>query len=57
LSGQHARYLALQLRLLKQRHRGGTAFVRLMHEFVDRLTDQQVDDVAAYFASLDPASR
>jgi len=51
LSGQYPEYLAQQLRLLRQRQRGGSEFVSLMHGFVDRLTEQQVEDVAAYFAS------
>jgi cytochrome c553 len=51
LDGQHADYLRGQLRLLRSRQRGGSEYVELMHTFVDRLTDQQIDDVTAYFAS------
>jgi cytochrome c553 len=51
LAGQHADYLAAQLRLMKRRHRGGSEYVELMHAFVDRLTDQQINDVTTYFAS------
>ena len=51
LAGQHASYLALQLRLLQSRTRGGSEFVHLMHSFVDRLTPEQIRDVSAYFAS------
>lgn len=52
LAGQHVRYLALQLRLLQQRQRGGSAYVNLMHVFVDRLRDEDIRSVTAYFASL-----
>jgi cytochrome c553 len=53
LAGQDAAYLALQLRLFQQRARGGSEYVHLMHSFVDRLTDQQIDAVSVYFASVD----
>lgn len=52
LAGQYPDYLALQLRLLQNRQRGGSEYVHLMHSFVGRLTDRQIDDVAAYFGSL-----
>ena len=52
LAGQNADYLRAQLRLMKRRQRGGSPYVELMHEFVDRLTEEQIDDVTAYFASL-----
>ncbi len=51
LAGQHADYLRAQLRLMQRRQRGGSQYVELMHEFVDRLTNEQIDDVTAYFAS------
>jgi cytochrome c553 len=51
LAGQYADYLAAQLRLLRLRARGGSEYVHLMHAFVDELTDQQIEDVSAYFAS------
>jgi cytochrome c553 len=54
LAGQYAEYLALQLRLLQQRRRGGSEYVDLMHSFVDRLTDEDIRDVSAFFASLEP---
>lgn len=50
LHGQTAPYLARQLRLMQGRQRGGSAYVPLMHAFVDRLTAGQIDDVAAHFA-------
>jgi cytochrome c553 len=52
LAGQHADYLAGQLRLLQNRQRGGSEYVHLMHSFVDRLTSDQIQDVAAYYASI-----
>lgn len=57
LRGQHAGYLALQLTLMRDRRRGGSAYLPLMHAFVDRLTDQQIDDVSAYFAQSSAAGR
>ena len=57
LAGQYAEYLALQLRLLQLRQRGGSEYVHLMHSFVDRLTSEQIEDVAQYFASSAPSSR
>jgi cytochrome c553 len=51
LAGQHADYLRGQLRLMRSRQRGGSEYIELMHTFVDRLTDQQIDDVTAYFAA------
>lgn len=52
LTAQHVPYLISQLRLLRDRRRGGTANVDLMHVFVSRLRDDEIRDVAAYFASL-----
>jgi cytochrome c553 len=51
LTGQHARYLTVQLELLKQRRRGGSVRVNLMHAVVDRLEATDIRDVALYFAS------
>jgi cytochrome c553 len=56
LSAQYSDYLALQLRLLQGRQRGGSEFLPLMHEFVDRLSDDDIRDVSAYFAALEPMS-
>ena len=52
LAGQHAPYLAQQLELLKQRRRGGSPRVNLMHTVVDRLNPDEMRDVARYYASL-----
>jgi cytochrome c553 len=52
LASQHARYLTSQLRLLKERRRGGSPHVTLMQGFVDRLTDEDIRDVIQYYAAL-----
>lgn len=54
LAGQHVRYLAEQLRLLQQRHRGGSPNVTLMHVFVDRLPARDIRDVTLYYGSGAP---
>lgn len=51
LAGQHAGYLAQQLRLLQQRRRGGSPNVTLMQVFVDRLGEDEIADVTQYYAS------
>jgi cytochrome c553 len=51
LAGQYPNYIEQQLRLLQERRRGGSEFVHIMHTFVDRLSEQQMAAVAAYFAS------
>jgi cytochrome c553 len=51
LAGQQARYLAQQLRLLQQGHRGGSPHVRLMQVFVDRLREDEIRDVTEYYAT------
>jgi cytochrome c553 len=51
LGGQHVRYLAQQLRLLQERRRGGSANVTLMHVFVDRLRQDEIQDVTLYYGS------
>jgi cytochrome c553 len=56
LAGQHADYLVLQLELFKKRQRGGSPYAHLMHEVADRLTPQQMRDVAEYFESLPAAT-
>jgi cytochrome c553 len=51
LAGQHARYLRSQLQLLKERRRGGTSNVDLMHVFIDRLTASEISDLSRYYES------
>jgi cytochrome c553 len=52
LAGQHTDYLVLQLELLKERKRGGSSYVHIMHKIVPRLGREQIRDVSAYYASL-----
>ncbi|MGQ0508435.1 MAG: c-type cytochrome [Myxococcaceae bacterium] len=52
LAGQYPRYLLLQLQLFKQGHRGGGKSAQLMREAADELREDQMRDLAAYFASL-----
>lgn len=53
LAGQHPRYLALQLRLFQQDQRGGTRYRHLMHRAASALSEQQVEDLATYYGSLE----
>jgi len=54
LAGQYPEYLAQQLRLLREERRGGSEYVHLMHAFAGQLTDEHIENVTAYFASLPP---
>ena len=54
LAGQYADYLVLQLELFKKRHRGGTDYASLMHAVADRLTSEQMREVAMFYESLSP---
>lgn len=54
LDGQHARYLAGQLRLLRRGLRSRSVYGAIMSAIAPRLTEQQIDDAAAYFASVAP---
>jgi cytochrome c553 len=56
LAGQYAEYLALQLRLFKDDRRGGTPYAHIMRMVAARLTPEQIAAVAAYYASLPPAT-
>ncbi|MCC6509880.1 MAG: c-type cytochrome [Pirellulaceae bacterium] len=50
LAGQRADYLVQQLHLLREKKRGGTRYLSIMEEIADKLTDQQIQDVAAFYA-------
>ena len=50
LAGQQPMYLARQIRLF----RDGERVEPTMQPFVQNLSDQDVDDIAAYYASLSP---
>lgn len=52
LTAQHRQYLVSQLVLLRERRRGGTSNIDLMHVFVNRLRDDEIRDVASYFGSV-----
>lgn len=54
LAGQHADYLVGQLRVWQSGGRDRTAYGQIMASIARRLTDEQMLDVAAYFASLPP---
>ncbi|MDF1587050.1 c-type cytochrome [Marinimicrococcus flavescens] len=54
LAGQHADYLAGQLRLFRDGGRGGTPFAHLMETVARRLDDGQIEAVSAFLASLPP---
>lgn len=55
LAGQHAEYLRLQLTLFKDRRRGGTPYQHIMRRLASQLSEEDMQDVAAFFASLPPA--
>ncbi|MCQ0970469.1 c-type cytochrome [Paracoccus sp. TK19116] len=55
LSGQHAPYLAAQLRLWRDGPRGGGQAAELMHHAAENLTDNEIAALASYYASRDPA--
>lgn len=52
LAGQYAEYIKLQLELFKDEKRGGSVYARLMHPTADDLTEEQMRDVALYYASI-----
>jgi cytochrome c553 len=52
LHGQHARYIAQQLELWQSGLRAETAPGQVMAPIASRLTAEQIEDLAAYFASL-----
>lgn len=55
LAGQHAAYIAGQLKVWKSGLRDSTVPARIMATIARRMTDEQVTAVAAYFSSLPPA--
>lgn len=54
LAGQYPEYLALQLRLFRDGHRGGGPYAHIMHEVASQLTDEHIAAVAAYYGSRPP---
>lgn len=55
IAGQHAVYLAGQLRLFAKDAREGTAWGRIMTAVARQMDESQMLDAAAYFSSLDAA--
>jgi cytochrome c553 len=51
LRGQTADYIALQLRLFRDGARGGTPYAHIMETVARRLSDAQIDAVAAWFGT------
>ncbi len=56
LAGQHADYMANQLRLWKQGLKAGTDNAAIMAPIAQRLSDRQIDEVSAYFNSVASAT-
>lgn len=54
LAGQHDRYVHKQLTLFRAGVRAGTVTAKIMAAVAQRLSDEQIADVAAYFSSLSP---
>ncbi|CAO3435139.1 c-type cytochrome [Azospirillum endophyticum] len=54
LDGQHASFIAGQLRLWRDGARGNTALSRIMEAAVRRMTDEQIDAVAEYYSRRAP---
>lgn len=52
LAGQSRAYIAGQLRLWKAGHRRGTPDARLMGMIAERMSEAQIDSVAAYYGTL-----
>ena len=52
LSGQYADYIVQQLRLFRSHGRGGTDYLNIMMKVAGQLTEEQMHDVAQYYASL-----
>jgi cytochrome c553 len=52
LAGQKEYYLKTQLELFAAEKRGGTPLHDLMHEFAHKLEPEQIEALAAYYASL-----
>lgn len=52
LSGLSSEYLSGQLKLWQEGHRSETAYGAVMSAVARRLSQEQINDVAAYFASL-----
>ena len=56
LAGQHAAFMAQQLRLYRAGNRAGTPASDIMAELARRMTDEQIDAAAAFLAMQPPLS-
>jgi cytochrome c553 len=56
LAGQNAPYIAGQLRLWQRAHRSRTALNAIMEPIAQRLSEHQINEVAAYYASVPAAT-
>lgn len=56
LEGLSAGYIGSQLRLFRDGVRGGTPYGSIMAPIAARLTDREIEDLAAFFASRDRAA-
>lgn len=56
LAGQYANYIVLQLELFRSHSRGGTKYRDIMMKVAGQLTEEQVRDVAQYYASVSEAA-
>ena len=56
IAGQYSAYLKQQLELFSSEKRGGTAYAHIMHIAAHRLTPDQIQDLANYYASLSSAT-
>ena len=52
LAGQYENYIELQLQLFRSHSRGGTEYRDIMMKVAGQLTEEQIRDVAQYYASL-----
>lgn len=53
LAAQEEYYLQQQLKLFRDRIRGGTSYADLMHPVTDQMTDADIQAVAEYYSALD----
>jgi cytochrome c553 len=51
LAGQYEGYLQLQLHLFQKDRRGGTPYRHVMHQAAQSLSEQEIRDLAAFYAS------
>ena len=56
LAGQHADYMVGQLQLWKRGFNAISGHAAIMAPIAQRLSEQQIKDVSAYFAKLDPTA-